>query len=141
MERWLLDTNLIVYLLDPDQATDRKLRTHVRRLFEEAASGAVILVVTPPVVMETLFVLKGFGVEPKDAAGLLEHVLALDGVECEEETHVLYALSQVSRTIDFVDAYLASRSQTDAHGVASNDRNMRRLNARLADWTSPHSTM
>lgn len=134
MERWLLDTNLVIYLLAPDQAPDASVKERVLRLFERAASGEVTLVVTPVVVFETLLVLSGFNVPPREAAGLVESVLALPGVECEEEEHVLYALSRYSKKLDFVDGYLASRSQAEPYRVASNDRDLRRLSARLADW-------
>ncbi len=133
-ERWLLDTNLIIYLLAPDQAPDNDVRDRVRALFERAARGAVTLVVTPIVVFETLLVLAGFGLHPREAAGLVERVLALPGVECEDDEHILYALSRYSKKLDFVDGYLASRSQAEPYRVASNDRDLRRLAARLAEW-------
>lgn len=134
MERWLLDTNLIIYLLAPDQAPNPSVQHRIRQLFERAASGEITLVVTPVVVFETLLVLSGFNITPREAAGLVESVLALPGVECEEEEHVLYALSRYSKKLDFVDGYLASRSQADGHRVVSNDRDLRRLAARLAEW-------
>ncbi|GAB6877437.1 PIN domain-containing protein [Thermaerobacter litoralis] len=93
-ERWLLDTNLIIYLLAPDQAPSDAVRDRVRGLFERVARGEVALVVTPVVVFETLLVLSGFDLHPREAAGLVERVLALPGVECEDEEHVLYALSR-----------------------------------------------
>ena len=130
MERWLLDTNVIIDLLAPDQAPDDEVRGRVRDLFERAAQGEVTLVVTPVVVFETLLVLSGFDLPPREAAGLIEQVLTLPGVECEDEEHVLYALSRYSRKLDFVDGYLASRSQAEPYRVVSNDRHLKRLPSR-----------
>ena len=98
-ERWLLDTNLIIYLLAPDQAPSDAVRDRVRGLFERVARDEVALVVTPVVVFETLLVLSGFDLHPREAAGLVERVLALPGVECEDEEHVLYALRSEERRV------------------------------------------
>lgn len=133
-ERWLLDTNLIIYLLAPDQAPNDDVRGRVRALFERAARGEVTLVVTPVVVFETLLVLSGFDLHPREAASLVERVLALPGVECEDEEHVLYALSRFAKKHDFGDGYLASRSQAKPYRLASYDHNVHRLGARLAQW-------
>ncbi|QBS37363.1 AbrB/MazE/SpoVT family DNA-binding domain-containing protein [Thermaerobacter sp. FW80] len=133
MERWLLDTNLIIYLLAPDQAPSDSIRERVRGLFERAARGEATLVVTPVVVFETLLVLMGFDLHPREAARLVERVLAWTGVECEDEAHVLYALSRLSKKLDFVGGYLASRSHAEPYRVASNDRDLRRLGARMAE--------
>ena len=134
MERWLIDTNLIIYLLAPEQAPNPTVQERVHRLFERAARGELVLVATPLVIFETLLVLSGFDLRPREAAGLIERVMALPGVECEEEEHVLYALSRYSKKLDFVDGYLASRSQAEPYRIASNDRELVRLMARLADW-------
>ncbi len=90
--------------------------------------------VTPVVVFETLLVLMGFDLHPREAARLVERVLALAGVECEDEAHVLYALSRLSKRLDFVGGYLASRSHAEPYRVASNDRHLRRLGAGMAEW-------
>ena len=61
-------------------------------------------------------------------------MLAWTGVECEDEAHVLYALSRLSKRLDFVGGYLASRSHAEPYRVASNDRDLRRLGAKMAEW-------
>ena len=61
-------------------------------------------------------------------------MLAWTGVECEDEAHVLYALSRLSKKLDFVCGYLASRSHAEPYRVASNDRDLRRLGAGMAEW-------
>ncbi|HEY8414413.1 MAG TPA: hypothetical protein VIK99_01440 [Thermaerobacter sp.] len=43
-------------------------------------------------------------------------------------------MSRYSKKLDFVDGYLASRSQAEPYRVASDARDRGRLAARLAEW-------
>lgn len=98
MPRCLLDTDLLnLYLVAPEQAPDPSVHTRVLRLFPRAAAAELALVVTPVTVSETSLVPDGLEVPPREAARTLEGVLALPGIGCEEERHVLYALSRYSR--------------------------------------------
>lgn len=121
--RWLVDTNVVIYLLTDHPEFRERLRALRERLSDEDAR----LVVVPAVVAEVLHVLEGeyFQMARRDAAGLLLRFCRAPEVECEDAQAVLRALMlHAERGLDFVDGYLAVRSQAEGWALLTNDREL-----------------
>ncbi len=133
-ERWLVDTNIVIYLLTDHPA----FRDRLRALRDRMAEQGTRLVVVPAVVAEVLYVLEGeyFQMDVRHAAGLLMRLCRAPEVECEGGEAVLRALKlHAEQGLDFVDAYLAARSCAGGWALLTNDREIgRKTDARLVAW-------
>lgn len=121
--RYLVDTNVLLRFLGGEP---RPQAEAARKLFADAASGEVVLDLSPVIVAEALYTLISFyGVERKEAA---EKVLALvrrRGVKVREASQVFSALERL-RTVNvgFADAFLAAGGVEEKVAVASFDRDL-----------------
>lgn len=101
----LLDANVLLrYLIgDPQGMADR-----ARTLLERAERGELVLILTPLILAECVWVLKSFYKHSlADIANALQRVLALDGLRTQRLDLVSDALSSMARhNVDFADAYL-----------------------------------
>ncbi|MBX6377421.1 MAG: PIN domain-containing protein [Clostridia bacterium] len=133
-ERWLVDTNVVIYLLTDHPEFRERLRVLRRRMSDEGAR----LVAVPAVVAEVLYVLEGeyFRMDRQDAASLLLRFCRAPEVECEDGEAVLRALKlHGERRLDFVDGYLAARCRSEGWALLTNDRGIgRKAEARLVEW-------
>ena len=117
------DTNVLIRILTgdpPDQAES------AARALDAAAAGGFTVIVPDLVVAEVAYVLASSGIPADEAAGLIERLLALKGVEVADERLLRDALTLWSGgRLDFADAYLAAlgRRIRDA-GVLSFDRDL-----------------
>ncbi|WP_324718144.1 hypothetical protein U7230_07750 [Carboxydochorda subterranea] len=149
MTTWLLDTNIVLYLLTrpehspgaPAAAVDPHLRALYRALdafIDRVGAAGDRLLLTPLVVLETVATLQHAAVFQLPAAEAAERVLRLaqaPEVECEQRECVIAALSlQALGKGDMVDEYLVCRArETDVH-ILSNDRELCRRAAGKAVW-------
>ena len=112
----LLHATVILRLLLSDHET---LTPAAVELFQRAEAGEMNLVLTPLIVAECCYVLRGPAYRLKRSAitDSLTQVVLLDGVVTEEAAVVLGALRRFGeRVVDFADAYLAERAPTNAGG-------------------------
>ena len=120
------DTNVLVRILTGDPPAQAR---SAARALEAAAAGTFALIVPDIVVAEVAYVLASSGIETRRAAGLIERLLALPGVEVVDEILLLDALTLWSEgRLDFADAYLAAlaRRFSDSR-VLSFDRDLDRV--------------
>jgi predicted nucleic acid-binding protein len=128
MTRYLVDTNVLLRFLSgqpPEQAGA------ARKLFERAASGEVVLDVSPIIVAEAFYTLHSFyGVERKTAAEKLSLLLQQHGVKLRDADAVFPALECIqTANVGFGDAFLASVATEEEVPVASFDRDFDKLGA------------
>lgn len=134
MASWLLDANVIIYLLTGHEDFTERIKALIRQAKEQNHA----LILTPVVIAEVLHVLEGeyFRLSSHEAAGLLEGFIRAPEVHCEDEESVLAGLVYHSvNQLDFVDGYLASRASKAGVALVTNDRNIgRRTSAQLVNW-------
>ncbi len=144
MATWLLDTNIVLYLLTREDQL-RKARevgpeaeAHLRSLYEaldrflaERLAAGDRFLLTPVVVLETLNVLQyaeAFGMEAKQAAEAVLGLVLAEELDCEEPEWVVSALQrQAAGEAPFADAYLARRAQEGGVYLLTNDRELWRM--------------
>jgi predicted nucleic acid-binding protein len=120
------DTNVLVRILTGDPPAQAR---SAARALEAAGEGRFVLIVPDIVVAEVAYVLTSSGIETPRAAGLVERLLDLPGVEVVDEVLLRDALMLWSQDRpDFADAYLAAlaRRISDS-GVLSFDRDFDRV--------------
>lgn len=105
-------------------------------LLEEAQRGEVTLRVHPVVVAETVWVLQSFyGYSRDDISGVLIPLLEQPALRVEGARTVVRALEVMAASnVDFVDALLAGTARSRGEGVASFDRDFRKLDV---EWCEP----
>ncbi len=127
--RFWIDTNILLRLAtrQPPEMFER-----AGRLVERAEAGEFSLRVHPMQVAEACFVLAGhYRCSRPEIRERLRTVLSLRALEVWDETNVLAALDLMAdRGVDFDDAYLALWAAGGGDGVASFDRDFRKLPAR-----------
>lgn len=126
MRELILDANVLVRFLVQDVPQQAKA---ARKLVEQAESGALLLVVDPMIIAETVYVLTSFYKKPREdvAVALLAFVQS-DGVAVGEESRLVDALRRFQRTsVDFADAWLAASAAETHREVASFDRDLDRF--------------
>lgn len=134
MKRLRVDANVLLRFLtgEPESLAQR-----AARLIRRAEAGEVLLVLSPLVVAEMVWVLKSFY---RRSAGEIAEVLiplfASDGLEVKDREILVGALELArDKNVDFVDAVLALESVRDQETVCSFDEtDFRRL---PATWMSP----
>ena len=139
MTTWLLDTNIVIYLLTrPEQsqgAPATPVHPHLEALYraldafiDQASAAGDRLLLTPLVVLETVATLEHASVFQLPAAEAAERVLRLvqaPEIECEQRECVIAALSlQALGKGDMVDEYLVCRAREPDVRVLSNDREL-----------------
>ncbi|EKP94163.1 type II toxin-antitoxin system VapC family toxin [Thermaerobacter subterraneus] len=141
MATWLLDTNIVLYLLTRQDQLEKARRrgseaeAHLRALYtaldqfiaDRLAAGDRF-VLTPVVIQETLNVLQYsevFGLQAQEAAQVVLALVQARELECEERECIVVALGrQASGEEPFPDAYLACRTQEDEVHLLTNDRRL-----------------
>lgn len=121
--RYLVDTNVLLRFLCGEPVAQAEA---AKKLFTAAASGEVVLDVSPVIVAEAMYTLVSFyGVERKEAAEKLSALLRRRGVKVWDASQVFSALEKL-RTInvDFADAFLATGGVEEKVAVASFDRDL-----------------
>jgi len=134
VKRLRVDANVLLRFLtgEPESLAQR-----AARLIRRAEAGEVLLVLSPLVVAEMVWVLKSFY---RRSAGEIAEVLiplfASDGLEVKDREILVGALELArDKNVDFVDAVLALESVRDQETVCSFDEtDFRRL---PATWMSP----
>jgi predicted nucleic acid-binding protein len=126
MRELILDANVLVRFLVQDVPPQAKA---ARKLVEQAESGALLLVVDPMIIAETVYVLTSFYKKPREAvADALMAFVQSDGVSVAEESRLVDALRRFQRSsVDFADAWLAATAAETHREVASFDRDLDRF--------------
>lgn len=134
MNRLRVDANVFLRFLtgEPEAMAER-----AARLMRRAEEGEVLLVVSPMVVAEMIWVLKSFYRHSySEIARVLVPLLSADGIEVEEREVLVLAIELArDKNVDFVDAVLALQAVRQGETVCSFDEtDFRRL---PAPWIAP----
>lgn len=127
MTTWLLDTNLLIRILTGEPESQAE---GARVLLERCENGELTLKLTPLVVAEAVFVLTGkvYGIDRADVSAALTGFLESPSLDVEDRDSLLNALALFrDHPVDFVDAFLAAKSQTETAGIASFDQDFEKL--------------
>lgn len=126
MRELILDANVLVRFLVQDVPLQAKA---ARKLVEQAESGALLLVVDPMIIAETVYVLTSFYKKPRETvADALMAFVQSDGVSVADESRLVDALRRFQRSsVDFADAWLAATAAETHREVASFDRDLDRF--------------
>ncbi len=105
-------------------------------LLDEAQRGEAFLPVHPVVVAETVWVLESYyGYSKVEISGVLIPLLEQPVLRVEEARNVIGALEAMAEgNVDFADALLAATARSRGGGVASFDRDFRKLGV---EWRAP----
>jgi predicted nucleic-acid-binding protein len=124
-KRRLVDTNLIVRYLVQDHEKHAKA---AGKLFDACDRGDVVIVVSPAVLAECVFVLESFYEHPRgDIASALGRLISSLGVEIDAAIH-LDALDRYRKTkVHFVGCLMAATAATEDMRVASFDQDFRKF--------------
>ncbi len=130
---WWLDANVLLRFLT---GAPPELAGRAAGLLERAQRGEVLLRVHAVVVAETVWVLESFYEYSKeDISGALIPLLEQPALRVEGARTVVRALEVMSeRNVDFADALLAEMARSRGEGVASFDRDFRKLGI---EWHDP----
>lgn len=121
--RYLVDTNILLRFLSGEPV---KQAEATKRLFEAAASGTVVLDISPVIVAEAMYTLVSFyKVDRINAARQLAALLRRRGVKVREADQVFGTLERLMKSnIGFADAFLAAGAAEEKVPVASFDRDL-----------------
>ena len=113
-----------------------ELAERAARILEEAQQGNVSLRVHPVVVAETVWVLESFyGYSKAEISRVLIPLLEQPSLRVEGARSVIEALEAIAESnVDFADALLAASARSRGEGVASFDRDFRKLDVA---WREP----
>ena len=133
MKRLRVDANVLLRFLtgEPEGMAER-----AARLMRRAEEGEVLLILSPLVVAETVWVLKSFyRRSATEIAQVLIPLLSADGLEVRDREILVGALGLArDKNVDFADAVLALEAVRDRETVCSFDEtDFRRL---PAQWMS-----
>lgn len=134
MKRLRVDANVMLRFLTGEPEA---LALRSAKLMRSAEDGEVLLVLSPLVVAEIVWVLKSFYQRSLgDIAEVLIPLLSADGVEVQEKEILIGAIELArDKNMDFVDAVLALEAARDGETVCTFDaKDFKRL---PATWTSP----
>ena len=130
---WWLDANVLLRFLT---GAPPELAERAARLLEEAQRSEITLRVHPVIVAETVWVLESFyGYSKSEISGVLIPLLEQPALRVEGARTVIGALEAMAEsTVDFADALLAATARSRGEGVASFDRDFRKLDV---VWREP----
>ncbi len=134
MIRLRVDANVLLRFLTGEP---EPMAARAARLMRRAEAGEALLVLSPLVVAEMVWVLKSFyGRSHADIARVLVPLLSADGVEAEDREILIRAIELArDENVDFADAVLALQAVRSRETVCSFDAtDFRRL---PAQWISP----
>ncbi len=123
---WWVDANVLLRFLTGDPL---KLAERAAKLLEKGQRGEVLLRVHHVVVAETVWVLESFYEYSKeDISGALIPLLEQPALRVEGARTVVRALeAMAANNVDFADALLAETARARGEGVASFDKDFRKL--------------
>lgn len=129
MNTYWIDTNIVLRFLLNDHTTHSPL---ARQLFVAASAGKVLVKISPVVMMEVVYVLRGVAdFRKSEIFEALTKFSALPGVEVEEREIVLEALRYYKEygKVSYGDAYIAAKTKAqEPHQL---------LTFNLKDFTKP----
>lgn len=130
---WWVDANVLLRFLTGDPP---ELAGRASGLLEEAERGGVPLRVHSVVVAETVWVLQSFyGYSKGEISGALTPLLEHPALRVEGAGTVIRALEAMASTnVDFADALLAATARSRGEGIASFDKDFRKLDVQ---WREP----
>lgn len=133
MKRLWADANVLLRFLTGEP---RDLADKAGRLMARAEQGEIVLVLSPLVIAEVIWVLKSFYRHSlEEIAGVLVPLMSADGVEVEERETLIQAVELAKdKNVDFVDAVLALQAARHGEPVCSFDGDFKRL---PVQWTIP----
>lgn len=119
----ILDTNVIIRLLRPDEAQ----HSEAKELIESARQSGRRLVLLDVVVAETVYVLTSFyGIDRKQIAAELVRIMEHEAVGVATPAIMRDALARFSATkLHFVDCYLAAMAKAAGRRIATFDRGLK----------------
>lgn len=127
-----VDANVLLRFLtgEPEDMAGR-----AANLLERAQRRELGLRVHAIVVAEVVWVLQSFyGYSRTEISGTLIPLLEEHGLRVEERRAVIRALAGMARdNVDFADSLLAERARMRGEGVASFDRDFKRLGVELCE--------
>ena len=126
MRKYLLDTNVLLRFLLDDHA---ELSQAAAGLFQQAADGKCILILTDLGVAEAVWVLTSYyKLERQAVAESLARMIVKAGIQCPTLESVLDALTRFkASSCDFFDCYLAAQASALGVAVASFDKDMKKF--------------
>ena len=126
MKKYLLDTNVLLRFLLDDHP---ELSKAAAGLFQQAADGKCLLILTDLGIAEAVWVLTSFyKLERQKVAESLAKLLIKAGVHCPTLEPVLDALARFKATnCDFFDCYLAAQAASSGVAIASFDKDFRKF--------------
>jgi len=135
MRQAFIDANIILRFLtkDPPPMAEAALK-----IFEEAKSGKISLLIIPITVAEVVWVLESFYEYPKEKiAETMTQFLSCEGLEVESLDLLLEALNlYYEKNLDFADALLAITAlRKKIPTIYSFDQHFNRINGII--WMEP----
>lgn len=128
-----LDANVLLRFLT---GSPEELAGRAARLLERGQRGEISLRVHPVVVAETVWVLESFyGYSREEISGALIPLLEQPALRVEGARTVVRALEAMAENnVDFADALLAETARSRGEGIASFDKDFRKLDV---EWREP----
>jgi predicted nucleic acid-binding protein len=112
-----------------------ELAERAARLLEEAQQCGISLRIHYVVVAETVWVLESFyGYSREEISGALIPLLEQPALRVEGARTVIRALDAMENNVDFADALLAETARSRSEGIASFDKDFRKLDV---EWREP----
>ena len=126
MKKYLLDTNVLLRFLLDDHA---ELSRAAAGLFQQAADGKCLLILTDLGIAEAVWVLTSYyKLERQKVAESLAKVIVKAGIQCPALEPVLDALARFKATnCDFFDCYLAAQAAASGVAIASFDKDSKKF--------------
>lgn len=134
MKRYRVDANVLLRFLTGEP---KPMAERAARLLRQAERGEALLILSPLVVAEVVWVLKSFYRRSYDEiVRVLVPLLSADGVETEDRELLIRALELArGKNVDFSDAVLALQANRHGDTVCTFDEtDFKRL---PAVWTLP----
>ncbi len=134
MKRLRIDANVLLRFLTGEP---KDLAERAARLMARAERGEVVLVLSPLVVAEMVWVLKSvYRRSYEEIAQVLIPLLSAAGLEAEDREMMIEAMELTrTRNVDFLDAVLALQALHEGETICTFDRSdFKRL---PAPWLSP----
>lgn len=132
-DSWWIDANVLLRFLTGDPP---ELARRASGILEEAERAGAPLRVHSVIVAELVWVLQSFyGYSKGEISGALIPLLEHPALKVEGARTVIRTLEiMASSNVDFADALLAETARSHGEGVASFDRDFRKLDV---EWREP----
>lgn len=125
MKKYTTDTHFIVRYLIAD---DKKQFTETKKIFDQAKSGQISIILEQAIFTETIFVLSSFYKVPKEKIALiLSKLLTYKGIKCEKEILITALDCYIKHNIHIVDAILIAKSRIASTAVLISDEKLMQI--------------